>query len=367
MKKIDKEKFKKINNDKDKKEREIFQDIRKIRQRLSLRIRLIILVTVELFICIFLALCVDAIAGWLFSDFWEMPLWADALIIAIFIGIFATNLLTRWFIDPIKKVGPAMERISEGDFSTRLETNSSSKEIQEIYSGFNMMANELQSTEIIQSDFVSNVSHEFKTPINAIEGYSMLLQDDENLTDEQKEYVDKIILNTQRLSSLTGSILLLSKLENQSIVSNKTQFDLDEQIRKSLLSLESEWERKEIEFDIDMDDTDFVGNESLLHHIWDNLISNAIKFSERGGEIKMALRNLEDKIIFSISDKGIGISEEAQKHIFDKFYQEDSSHKQKGNGLGLALAKKIVDLEGGEIKVKNNPDKGCTFTVILKK
>ena len=348
-------------------EREIFQEIRKIQQRITLKIRLIILVTVEIFICILLALGADALAGWLFSDFWEIPLWVDALIIALFIGIFATNALTRWFIDPIKKVGPAMEKISEGDFSVRLETKSSTKEIREIISGFNMMANELQSTEIIQSDFVSNVSHEFKTPISAIEGYSMLLQGEDNLTEEQKEYVQKIVFNTRRLSSLTGSILLLSKLENQSIVSNKTAFDLDEQIRKSLLSLESEWEKKEIDFDIEMDDTDFVGNEALLHHIWDNLISNAIKFSDVGGEVKIRLSNFADKIIFTISDKGIGISEEAKKHIFDKFYQADSSHKQKGNGLGLALVKKIVDLEGGDVFVENNPDKGCTFTVILHK
>jgi signal transduction histidine kinase len=195
----------------------------------------------------------------------------------------------------------------------------------------------------------------------------MLLQNDDNLTNEQKEYLDKILFNTQRISSLTSSVLLLSKLENQSIISNKTQFDLDEQIRKSLLALESAWEQKDIEFDIDLDDTDYIGNETLLHHIWDNLISNAIKFSNHGGEISIRLQNFENQIIFTISDKGIGISEEAQKHIFDKLYQGDTSHKQEGNGLGLALVKKIVDLEGGMIFVSNNEDKGCTFTVILIK
>jgi signal transduction histidine kinase len=349
------------------KAKEAFQSIRNLRQRFSLKFRLIITVTFEIIISILLAVGVDALTGWLFSDIWEIPLLVDAIIIALFVGIFATNFLTRWFIDPIKKVGAAMGKIAEGDFSTRLNSKSSSKEIQEIYLGFNMMAQELQSTEILQSDFVSNVSHEFKTPINAIEGYSMLLQNDDNLTEEQKEYVEKIIFNTERLSSLTGSILLLSKLENQSIVSNKTQFDLDEQIRKSLLSLEPEWEKKEIEFDIEMDDTDFIGNEALLHHIWDNLISNAIKFSYQGGVIKIHLKNYSEKIIFTISDNGIGISDEAKNHIFDKFYQADSSHKQQGNGLGLALVKKIIDLENGEISVKNNKDKGCTFTVVLYK
>ena len=349
------------------KEKERFQSTRKIKQLFNLRYRLILIVTAEILISIILAIGVDALCQWVFADFWTVPLWVDLIIIALLVGIFATNALTRWFIKPIKQIGSAMEKISEGDFSIRLETKSNSKEIKEIFSGFNMMAKELSSTEILQSDFVSNVSHEFKTPINAIEGYSMLLQNDENITEEQKEYIEKIIFNTQRLSSLTGSVLLLSKLENQSIVSNKTKFDLDEQIRKSLLILEGQWEKKNIEFDIEMDDTDFIGNESLLHHIWDNLLSNAIKFSDEGGEIKIRLKNYSDKIIFTISDQGPGIDEEAQKHIFDKFYQEDSSHKQEGNGLGLALVKKIIDLENGDISVKNNDDKGCTFTVILKK
>lgn len=348
-------------------EKEQFKSARNLRQRFNLRFKLILIVTVEILFSIILAISVDTLAGWLFVDFWKVPLWVDFVTISLLVGIFATNALTRWFIIPIKEIGAAMEKISEGDFTIRLETKSNSKEIKEIFSGFNMMAHELQSTEILKTDFVSNVSHEFKTPISAIEGYSMLLQNDDNLTPEQKEYVEKIVFNTKRLSSLTGSILLLSKIENQSIVSNKVNFDLDEQIRKSLLILESAWEQKNIEFDIEMDDTDYVGNEALLHHIWDNLLSNAIKFSDINGKITIRLHNLENRILFTISDEGIGITEEAQKHIFDKFYQADSSHKQEGNGLGLALVKKIVDLEGGEISVENNIDKGCTFTVVLNK
>lgn len=348
------------------KEKELFQSSRKIRQRFNLSFRLILIVTFEILTSIFLALAMDSLFRWLFAEVWSIPLWVEFIVISLLVGIFATNALTRWFIRPIKEIGTAMERIAEGDFSVRLEIKSNSKEIREIFSGFNMMAEELSSIEILKTDFVSTVSHEFKTPVSAIEGYSMLLQNDDNLTDEQKEYVQKIIFNTQRISSLTGSVLLLSKLENQSIVSNKTSFDLDEQIRKSLLALEGAWEQKEIEFEVDLDDTDFVGNESLLHHIWDNLISNAIKFSHQGGIVKIRLQNLENKVIFTISDNGIGISEEAKKHIFDKFYQADSSHKEEGNGLGLALVKKIVDLEGGEIFVQNNQDGGCTFTVVLK-
>ena len=203
-----------------KQEKETFQTIRALRQRFNLQFRLIFIVTLEIIFSIALAIVVDAFCQWVFGSLWIVPLWVDLVIIALFVGIFATDALTRWFIKPIKQIGGAMEKISEGDFSVRLETKSNSKEIKEIFSGFNMMAQELGSTEILQSDFVSNVSHEFKTPINAIEGYSMLLQGGDNLTDEQKEYIEKIIFNTQRLSSLTGSVLLLSKLENKSIVFN---------------------------------------------------------------------------------------------------------------------------------------------------
>lgn len=349
------------------KEKEIFQEIRKLRQKYTLRLRLIIFVCVELLISLLLALGVDALLEFIFADLWTFPTIIKLGIIGVLVGVFTAYLISKWLIDPISKVGPAMEKIADGDFSVRLSTRNKSKEIQEIYSGFNMMAQELESTEIVQTDFISNVSHEFKTPISAIEGYSMLLQDNDNLTKEQKTYVSKIIYNTKRLSELTTSILLLSKLENQSIVSNKTEFALDEQIRQSLLAFENEWEKKGIEFDIDLDDVQFVGNEALMHHVWDNLISNAIKFSPKSGEIEIHLKALEDCYIFSISDEGPGIDEEAQKYIFDKFYQGDSSHKQKGNGLGLALAKKIIDLEEGKISVENNPTSGCTFTVILNK
>ena len=349
------------------KEKEIFQEIRKLRQRVTLRIRLIIFVTLELLISLLLALGVDALLAFILGELWTFPTIIELGIIGILVGIFTTYLVSNWLIDPINNVGPAMERIADGDYSVRLKTRNKSKEIQEIYSGFNMMAQELESTEIIQTDFISNVSHEFKTPISAIEGYSMLLQDNDNLTKDQKTYVAKIIYNTKRLSQLTTSILLLSKLENQSIVSNRTPFALDEQIRQSILAFENEWSKKDIDFDIDLDEVTYTGNEALMHHIWDNLISNAVKFTPRGGQIDIYLKALEDCLVFTISDEGPGIAEESQKYIFDKFYQGDSSHKQKGNGLGLALAKKIVDLEGGSISVENNPDFGCTFTVILNK
>ena len=277
-----------------------------------------------------------------------------------------TSQLSKFFFNPIKKLRGAMDKVAEGDFSVRLEEKSSSKEIMEIYTGFNLMAHELSSTEILQTDFVSNVSHEFKTPINAIEGYSTLLQDSDNLDDDQREYIDKILFNTQRLSSLVGSILLLSKLENQQIPSHQVEYRLDEQVRQSIVALEPAWEQKDIEFDVELDRVSYLGNEPMMRHVWDNLISNAIKFSPNGGTVKIHLAKKLKRLIFTVEDQGPGLSEEAQKHIFDKFYQADASHKQEGNGLGLALVKRILTIEKGQITAENIPEGGCRFTVTLR-
>jgi len=282
------------------------------------------------------------------------------------VGILVTSQLSKYFFNPIKKLRSAMDKVAEGDFSVRLEEKSSSKEIMEIYTGFNLMAHELNATEILQTDFVSNVSHEFKTPINAIEGYSTLLQDSDNLDDDQRGYIDKILFNTQRLSSLVGSILLLSKLENQQIPSHQVEYRLDEQIRQSIVALEPAWEKKDIEFDVELDRISYLGNEPMMRHVWDNLISNAIKFSPNGGTVKIHLVKKLKKLIFTIEDQGSGLSENAQKHIFDKFYQADSSHKQEGSGLGLALVKRILTIEKGQITAENIHEGGCRFTVILR-
>ena len=165
---------------------------------------------------------------------------------------------------------------------------------------------------------------------------------------------------------MVGNILLLSKIENQSISTGQVRFRLDEQIRQSIVMLEPQWVKKEIEFDVEMDPVRYIGNESILHHVWDNLIGNAIKFSLQGGMIRIQLTEKQEKIFFTIEDNGPGVPENAKKHIFDKFYQSDSSHKEEGNGLGLALVKRILDLSGGEVYVENIPEGGCRFTVILK-
>lgn len=347
------------------KAKETFDNIRKQKVGwFSLKNRLILLVSAELVVSVLLALVLAIILNkYIFVDF-EIPLLVELLVVSLFIGSVVTSLLSKMFFDPIKKVRTAMGQVADGDFKVRLDTKSSSQEIQEVYSGFNMMVQELSAMEILQTDFVSNVSHEFKTPINAIEGYATLLQDCDNLTEEQREYVDKIYLNTKRLSHLVGNILLLSKVENQTIQSKNTKFRLDEQIRQAIVLLEPEWEKKDIEFDADMQNLEYTGNEALLFHVWNNLIGNAIKFDPEGGYVGIKLYQQENQIVFTIEDNGPGISDDSKKHIFDKFYQIDSSHKQEGNGLGLALVKKILDACGGEIYVENL-EVGCRFTVKL--
>ena len=349
------------------KTREAFESIRHQKENiLSLRMRLTLTVTAELLLSILIA-----ISLWFLLDPYipvdsTVVLIIALLVISLLIGLVVTRLLSAQFFAPIKKLGKAMEQVADGDFSVRLEDKSSSKEIMEVYSGFNLMAHELSATEILQTDFVSNVSHEFKTPINAIEGYATLLEGCDDLTAEQREYVEKIAFNTRRLSSLVGSILLLNKLENRQIPTGRSRYRLDEQIRQSIVALEPAWEPKDIEFDVEMERVEYLGNEAMMRHVWDNLISNAIKFNPHGGLVRIRLEKKVRQIRFTIDDCGPGISEEAKKRIFDKFYQADNSHKAEGNGLGLALVKRILVFENGEINVENIPGGGCRFAVTLK-
>ncbi|MBR6796543.1 MAG: HAMP domain-containing histidine kinase [Clostridia bacterium] len=288
------------------------------------------------------------------------------IFLSICIGGAVTVIISKKFFDPITRLGQAMSRVAKGDFSVRLEPQRDLKEIERIYSDFNAMAKELGATEILQTDFVSNVSHEFKTPINAIEGYATLLQGGGTpVTDEQAVYVEKILFNTKRLSSLVGNILLLSKVDNQGIIANETRFRLDEQIRQSLVVLEPEWEKKEIELDVELETLEYYGNESLLLHVWNNIIGNAIKFDPVGGIVRIRLKQEDGCAVCTVEDNGPGISAEDKKHIFDKFYQSDSSHKEEGNGLGLSLVKQIVSIYNGSIDAENPSEVGCRFTVRL--
>ena len=347
------------------KEHERFQTLRKEKVKFSLRTRLTVFVGAVVLVSILISFGISKLLEWLLPTSTSIPLLIQLNIFSLVIALLATHFLSKMFFDPIKELRLGMQKIADGNFDTRLETKSSSEEIQELFAGFNMMAGELGATEILQTDFVSNVSHEFKIPINAIEGYTMLLQSTENIDETENEYIEKILFNTRRLSSLVSNILLLSKLENQSIQTHREKYALDEQIREDILALESLWEPKDIEFDVELDAVRYYGNTNVLHHVWSNLLSNAIKFSPNGGIIKMRLFKETERIVFIIEDTGPGLSEEAKKQLFDKFSQADTSHKEDGNGLGLALVKNIISLCDGEISAENIECGGCRFTVTL--
>lgn len=348
--------------------REAFDQIRhQKKQGFSLQWRLFVVVVVGLFVSIWIGYGVAEIlkvspAG---IDLNNTEFSFLVSVISIVLGLGFSFLVSNWIFKPIQNLRKAMEKVADGDFEVRLSETSTSKEIQEVYSGFNLMVHELAGTEMLQRDFTSNVSHEFKTPIAAIEGYSTLLQGGDNLDGDQLEYVEKILYNTKRLSGLVGNILLISKLENQNIETNRQSYILDEQIRESILGMEGAWLDKNIDFDIELESVNYYGNEGLMRHVWDNLISNAIKFSPDGGLVKITLTKHNNKITFVIEDNGPGIPDDAKKRVFDKFYQHDNSRKQEGHGLGLALVKRILHLSGGEIDVSDSDSGGCKFTVTL--
>lgn len=332
--------------------------------RSRLRLRFILICMSQLVLVAALA----ELAGWAFRHWFgvtpELPIFVWAMVFSGTIGVAVTNHMTKMLIDPIAKLRSAMREVADGDFKVEAKCESRIQDVQDIYDSFNSMVRELSTTETLQTDFISDVSHEFKTPINAIEGYASLLEGEPS-PEEQRAYVEKILFNTRRLSALTGNILLLSKLSNQSILPQKTQFRLDEQIRQAIVALEQKWSEKELGFEVELAETPFFGYESLLPHVWTNLIGNAVKFSPKGGEIRIKMMRTEGAVVFTIEDDGPGIVPGDEEHIFTKFYQSESSHGMEGNGLGLALVRQIVEMSGGSVDVQNLEAGGCRFTVRL--
>lgn len=295
---------------------------------------------------------------WLFAIF--------PIISSFIIGSILTLTAGRRIVRFIKNINDALHHVATGNYNTELSEKSPILELREINHSFNAMTKELAGTEMMRNDFVENVSHEFKTPLTAIEGYATLLQQ-KNLSEEKRqEYTQKILYNTHRLNTLTGNILLLSRLENQELEIQKEAYSLDEQIRECILSLEPSWSTKNLELDIQLDDCTCTANPALMAHVWQNLIGNAIKFSPDGGTIQILLHNHSDEISVTVSDQGAGMTEEIQKRIFEKFYQGDTTRSTQGNGLGLTLVKRIIDLHGGSISVQSQPNQGSVFCMKLR-
>lgn len=288
-----------------------------------------------------------------------------AVAASVFVGTLLSKFAGRQPLSAITAMSEAAKEVAKGNFNISLSEDCPVEELQDMAHNFNLMAKELAGTELLRTDFVENVSHEFKTPLSAIEGYATLLQRRDLSVEKRREYTGKILYNTRRLSALSSNILLLSRLENQEIGIQKELFCLDEQLREVVLAQEAGWTAKELELEIDLEAVDYRGSKDLLVHVWQNILSNAVKFAPQGGIIRLLLRQEGGQILVCIADNGPGMSEEVRQRVFEKFYQGDASRSSQGNGLGLALSKRIIDLHDGEISVSTKEGKGTTFTVSL--
>jgi signal transduction histidine kinase len=286
------------------------------------------------------------------------------LIISLLVSIIITTIAGNRTLRPLNKIIDATKEIAAGNFDIRLE-NRYPYEFSRLTKSVNEMAKELGSIETLRDDFVSTISHEYKTPIVSIKGFAKLIKKGNLSKERQDEYLDIIISESERLTQLSNNVLLLSKVTSSDRMSDITEFLLDEQLRKAILLLESRIKTKNITLDMELDSCTIQANEELLNQVWINLLTNAIKFTKDNGTITLKLVNDREKVQVVIEDNGIGMDEEVTKHIFDKFYQGDSSHSSQGNGLGLALVKRIVDLCNGSIEVYSELDKGSKFIVEL--
>jgi len=292
--------------------------------------------------------------GWLFA----------VMTISAILGISIAGFFSKIALRPIRKIVAATHKVAGGDFSVRLDIHGI-YELEELSGSFNKMTHELSTIETLRSDFINSFSHEFKTPIVSIRGFARLLKDDTLDQNERKEYLDIIIAESERLCSLSENVLNLANFENLEIIADITEFRLDEQLRKAVIQMEPKWSAKNINVDIETDDVLYTGSADLMQQVLLNLIDNAIKFTGPGGIVYIKLTNSDKGVRLLVRDNGIGMDEQTTARIFDKFYQADPSHTETGNGLGLSIVKRIVDLCGGRIEVRSRQNTGSEFDIWL--
>lgn len=272
---------------------------------------------------------------------------------------------------PIKNITQAAEKIIKGDFSVRVKKQSkftTDETFNSVIDCFNKMAEELGSVETLRTDFIANVSHEMKTPLSVMQNYGTLLQSPNLSEKERLEYAKGITEGSRKMADMMTNILKLNRLENQQIYPEIKEFDLGEQLCECLIQFENVWEKAEIDIQTDIaENVKVKADEELLSHVWNNLFSNAFKFTPSGGTVSVSLTTTEKDAIVKVSDTGCGMTAEVGAHIFEKFYQGDTSHSVQGNGLGLALVKRVVDIMQGEISVESAVGKGSTFTIKIQR
>ena len=286
------------------------------------------------------------------------------MLVSLITGTILAHIGGKHFLRQINELVEFTKKVASGNFNVRMREGKV-REIDFITSSMNEMVKELSNIETLRTDFVSNISHEFKTPVSSIRGFARRLKKD-TLSDEQRsEYIDIIISESERLTRLSSNVLLLSRLENTERLMEEAEYSLDEQIRKTVLLLEPQLQKKQLEVDINIEPVKIIGSEEMLSHLLINLLGNAIKFSPAGSMIKITLGIVAGDAVVTISDRGIGMTDEVKQRIFDKFYQGDKSRATEGNGLGLSLVKRILELEQGRIEVDSEFGKGTCFKVSL--
>jgi len=292
-----------------------------------------------------------------------------ALIASVVLGTGISALVSRFLLKPLTGVIETMSVVSGGDFSVRAREPGVRNPMHKLVHSFNMMVDELSGIEMFRRDFINTFSHEFKTPIVSIRGFARQLRDADLSDAEKSECVDIIVSESERLSSMSSNILLLTKFESQSIVSGQSEFSLAEQLRRCLLLFERQWTQKKLDLDVELEEITVFSNEEMLSHIWMNLLSNAVKFTPEKGRIGLFLDSETTEsgefVTVTVRDSGIGMTDGVKSRIFEKFYQAEPSRSFAGNGLGLSLVKRIVCLCNGKIEVDTAPGKGSEFRVVL--
>lgn len=289
--------------------------------------------------------------------------------VCILIAVSMVVMIRMVFIHPLQRNIEAMKKLANGDFAVRVnhaEHGYVPREMVEFEQSFNKAAEELGGTEILRKDFINNFSHEFKTPIVSISGFADLLLDEDVTPEEQREYLQIIRDESRRLAQLSGSVLLLNRIEAQTILTDCTDFSLDEQLRQCILVTRQKWRDKPLQFEAALAPCTYHGSEALVKEIWLNLLDNAAKFSQENGTISVTLHCEQGRPVVAVTDHGCGMDAETCRHIFEQFYQGDTSHRTQGNGLGLAMAQKIAALHGGAVTVDSRPGSGSCFTVVLQ-
>lgn len=292
-------------------------------------------------------------------------------LLSLLLAIMISVAIEHTIVKPMRSMTWHMGELAKGDFSVRMPPNDRIEinEAKQFTKSFNKAAEELSGIEIMRANFISDFSHEFRTPIASINGFAQLLRDQNLSSEERDEYLDIIIDESKRLSNLSEDILNLSRMESLSILTNIGAVDVAEGLRRSIAIVEPNANEKDIAVTVDIDETQVIGNADYLSQLWTNILQNAVKFTPKGGSIKISLKNSQvqktKSVTCTISDDGCGMDESTRTHLFERFYQGDTSHAQEGNGLGLSLCKRIVDLHGGTIRVISAPGKGSTFVVTL--